>query len=55
VFRFDDVPVGSYVLIAETGDGFALLTDDFGIGSEMIPVFEGEETDIGEIFITTEE
>jgi streptogramin lyase len=55
IFRFDDVPVGSYVLIAETGDGFALLTDDFGIGSEMIPVFEGEETDIGEIFITTEE
>ncbi len=54
-FRFDDLPVGSYVLVAETDTGFALLTDDVGIGSEMIPVTAGQETDIGEIFITAEE
>ena len=55
IFNFNDIPVGKYVLVAVLDTGFAQLTNDFGIGSEMIPVFEGEATDIGEITITAEE
>lgn len=55
IFNFNDIPVGQYVLVAALDNGFAQLTNDFGIGSEMIPVFEGEATDIGEITITAEE
>ena len=40
IFSFADVPPGLYVLVAETADGWAQLTNDFGIGSEMIPVFK---------------
>jgi len=54
VFSFADVPPGLYVLVAETADGWAQLTNDFGIGSEMVPIFEADETDIGEIYIESE-
>lgn len=53
-FSFTDVPPGLYVLVAETDSGWAQLTNDFGIGSEMVPVFAGEETDIGDLFITSD-
>ena len=47
VFAFENIPVGYYVLVAETGDGWAQLTTEFGIGSERTPILAGESYDIG--------
>lgn len=54
-FALEDVPEGYYVITAETPDGWARLTTEFGFGSERTPVFAGEETDIGELVITSED
>ena len=54
-FIFEDVPVGNYVIVVETSDGWARLTTDFGFGSEFTPVSEGETTDVGELLIEVEE
>lgn len=47
VFTFSDVPAGYYVIVAETGDSWAQLTDEFGIGSERTLLPSGEPYDIG--------
>lgn len=47
VFAFENVPAGYYVLVAETGDGWAQLTTKFGIGSERSPILPGQAYDIG--------
>lgn len=47
VFTFSDVPAGYYVIVAETGSGWAQLTDEFGIGSERTLLPAGEPYDIG--------
>ena len=46
-FSFEDVPAGYYVIVAETGTGWALLTDQFGITSERTLIPAGEQYDIG--------
>lgn len=46
-FKFENVPPGYYVLVAETGDGWAQLTTQFGIGSERTLLQPGEDYDIG--------
>lgn len=47
VFSFENVPAGYYVFVAETGDGWAQLTTQFGFGSERTPIMAGEDYDIG--------
>jgi hypothetical protein len=47
IFRFENVPTGYYVFVAETGDGWAQLTTEFGIGSERSLIQPGEDYDIG--------
>lgn len=47
VFTFTDVPAGYYVIVAETGTGWAQLTDEFGIGSERTLLPAGQPYDIG--------
>jgi sugar lactone lactonase YvrE len=47
VFSFADVPAGYYVLVAETGEGWAQLTTEFGIGAERTPILPGQDYDIG--------
>lgn len=54
-FTLADVPEGYYVITAETTDGWAQLTTEYGFGSERVPVYAGEETDIGELMITTDD
>lgn len=54
VFSFAEVPAGYYVLVAETGDGWAQLTTQFGIGSERTPVQAGEDYDIGTLTLEEE-
>lgn len=46
-FTFTDVPAGYYVIVSETGDGWAQLTDEFGIGSERTLLPAGQPYDIG--------
>ena len=53
-FAFTDIPVGQYIIVVETADGWSQLTSEFGIGSELIPVDEGGETDIGTLLLTSE-
>ncbi len=53
-FTFSDVPAGYYVLVAETGDGWAQLTTEFGFGSERTPILAGENYDIGTLTLTEE-
>lgn len=47
VFLIEDVPTGHYVIVAETGAGWAQLTDQFGISSERTLIAAGEKHDIG--------
>ncbi len=47
VFKFENVPAGYYVIVAETGTGWARLTDEFGISSERTLIPAGENYDIG--------
>ncbi|HET9910809.1 MAG TPA: two-component regulator propeller domain-containing protein [Anaerolineales bacterium] len=48
VFLIENVPMGYYVIVAETGDGdWAQLTDQFGITSERTLIQAGEKHDIG--------
>ena len=54
-FTFEDVPVGNYVIVVETDDGWAQLTTEYGFGSEFTPVLSDENTDVGELTITIEE
>jgi hypothetical protein len=54
-FRFEDLPVGNYLIVVETSDSWAKMTSEFGFGSEFAPVAEGETTDVGELMIETEE
>lgn len=53
-FLFEDVPVGLYVITVDTGDGWAQLETDYGTG-ERVFIGEGETTDVGELYIVTEE
>ena len=46
IFLFEDVPAGYYVIVAETGTGWAQLTDQFGITSEKTLIQAGEQYDI---------
>ncbi|HEX2995436.1 MAG TPA: two-component regulator propeller domain-containing protein [Anaerolineales bacterium] len=46
VFLIEDVPAGYYVIVAETGDGWAQLTDQVGISSERTLIQAGEKYDI---------
>jgi ligand-binding sensor domain-containing protein len=46
-FFFENLPAGYYVFAAETDDGWAQLTTQFGIGSERTPILPGEDYDIG--------
>jgi sugar lactone lactonase YvrE len=54
VFTFEDVPAGYYVIVAETGDGWAQLTDQFGISSERTLILAGENHDIGTLTLEEE-
>ncbi len=45
-FSVPDLPVGYYVLTVKLDDGWALLGT---LGSDRIPVEEGQETDLGEL------
>jgi hypothetical protein len=47
VFLIEDVPAGYYVIVAETGSGWAQLTDQFGISSERTFIDAGDNYDIG--------
>ncbi len=53
-FTFADVPVGIYYIVFATDDGWGKLTDEFGIGSEAIPVAPGETTDVGLVTLASE-
>ena len=55
VFTFEDVPVGLYSIVVQTGDSWAKYSGEFSLGSEFVPVLPGEQTDIGELIITLEE
>jgi len=46
VFLFAEVPAGYYVIVADTGGGWAVLTDQFGIASERTLIEAGEQYDI---------
>jgi hypothetical protein len=46
VFLIENVPVGYYVIVAETGSGWAQLTDQFGITSEKVLIEAGEQYDV---------
>lgn len=54
-FTFEDVPVGIYFIVFDTGDGWGKLTDEFGIGSAEIPVLAGETTELGQLSMSFEE
>jgi hypothetical protein len=47
VFVIENVPTGYYVIVAETGTGWAQLVDEFGISSERTLIQPGEQHDIG--------
>lgn len=53
-FVFEDIPVGIYYIVFETSDGWGKLTDEYGIGSEAVPVNPGETTDVGLIGLASE-
>ncbi len=53
-YSFEDVPVGIYYIVFETDSGWGKLTDEFGFGSEEIPVAPGETTDVGLVTLTSE-
>lgn len=55
VFTFTDVPVGLYSIVVQTEDGWAKYTGEFGLGSEFVQIVEGEETEVGELILTSEE
>lgn len=46
VFLFAEVPAGYYVIVADTGGGWAVLTDQFGLSSERKLIQAGEQYDI---------
>ena len=45
-FLIENVPAGYYVMVAETGTGWAQLVDNFGISSERTLIQPGEQHDI---------
>ncbi len=47
VFLIENVPTGYYVIVAETGTGWAQLTDTYGITSERTFIEAGQQYDIG--------
>ncbi|HMD80756.1 MAG TPA: two-component regulator propeller domain-containing protein, partial [Anaerolineales bacterium] len=47
VFLIENVPAGYYVIVAETEDSWAQLTDEFGITSERTLIQAGEQYDLG--------
>lgn len=53
-FTFEDVPVGVYYIVFQTADGWGKLTDEYGIGSEEIPVTSGNITDVGLVTLASE-
>lgn len=55
VFTFTDVPVGLYSIVVQTADGWAKFSGEFNLGSEFVPIFEGETTEVGELLLTSEE
>ncbi|MEM7331909.1 MAG: two-component regulator propeller domain-containing protein [Chloroflexota bacterium] len=55
VFTFEDVPVGLYSIVVQTGDSWAKYSGEFSFGSEFVSVLPNEQTDIGELIITLEE
>ncbi len=54
VFTFSNVPAGYYIIVAETGTGWAQLTDQFGISSERTLLAPGDTYDIGTLTLETE-
>jgi hypothetical protein len=46
-FLIENFPAGYYVIITETGTGWAQLVDEFGISSERTLIQPGEQHDIG--------
>ena len=46
-FSFENVPAGYYVIVAETDDSWAQLTDEFGITSERTLIQPSEQYDFG--------
>jgi hypothetical protein len=53
-FIFEDVPEGYYIIVFETDDGWAQITNEFGIGSERVPIVAGEELEVGTLFVEEE-
>ena len=53
-FAFEDVPVGVYYIVFQSANGWGKLTDEYGIGSEEIPVASGETTDVGLVTLASE-
>ena len=45
-FLIENIPAGYYVIVAETGTGWAQLVDNFGITSERTLIEAGEQHDI---------
>jgi len=54
VFVFEAVPAGYYVIVAEPGNGWAQLPDQFGIGSARTLIKAGENHDIGTLTLKKE-
>ena len=48
-FVIPDLPVGFYVIAANTGDSWVQLTDELGLASDRVLVEAGQETILGEI------
>lgn len=46
-FKFEDLPPGYYVVVIDTGSGWAQLKGRFNIATKMTPVLPGKSTDLG--------
>lgn len=51
-FMFTDLPAGHYAVVINTDTGWAQLTGEFGIGTEMVLVRPDQETDLGDLTLT---
>ena len=54
MFVFHDLPPGFYVITAYTGESWARLMTDLGLVSERVLVGPGQETDLGELVVSSE-
>lgn len=48
-FAFDQVPAGAYAVVAEGAAGWAVLLNDFGVGSRRVLVAAGETVNLGRL------